>query len=123
SPLITANDTVVVTVRTPSFRVEGHRASDGELLWTQATDYILPSGSYWIPSCGPTLRSNGTVVIPGAGGTVCIRNADAPVSSVVQVAFYGLANYQANPSTYNQRLRICTPITTDENDTLYFDSR
>ena len=33
-----------------------------------------------------------------------VRAADAPSAPVVQYAFYGLANYQASPATYNARL-------------------
>src|SRR5689334_13115480 len=45
SPLVTAGNTVLLPVKTGAsggFRVEGRLATDGSLLWSQTSDYILP---------------------------------------------------------------------------------
>lgn len=121
--LVTPNNTVVATIKTgqsDSFKLEGHRGRDGALLWTFVTDYSVPTEG-WIATCGSTLTPQGTLVIPGAGGTIYIRsNGDSPSASITQVAFFGMDNYQANPAAYNQNVKICTPITSDCEGNVYF---
>ncbi len=124
SPLITMANTVIVPVKTMAtsgFRVEARRGSDGSLIWMQNTDYLLPP-HHWTPGYPPTLTSSERLYFPGAGGTVYYR--DTPDSAVPaasgQLAFYGLANYQANPSPYNSKVFINTPITADSNGNIFF---
>jgi len=123
SPLITPAGTVLVTVKTQaagSFRVEGHHAGTGATLWTTATDFVLPPHN-WTPSCGATLTPQNELVIPAIGGTVLIRSSpDVPGGAVQRVAFYGLANYQANPTPYDSFVYITTPITSDSAGNVYF---
>ncbi|HTF88543.1 MAG TPA: hypothetical protein VK843_09040 [Planctomycetota bacterium] len=123
SPLITRRNNVLVTVKTGvsgNFRVESRKGSNGALNWTQTTDYVLPNSS-WTPPCGPTLTPSNAVVIPAAGGTVLVRAAaDLSTGIAVRQAFFGIANYNAAPSTYNQFVKINTPITCDTNGTCYF---
>jgi hypothetical protein len=71
---------------------------------------------------GITLTDDGRyVAIPGGGGTVLLRSApNAPLGFTNRLAFYGIANYNANPQAFNQAIQICTPITADSTDTLYF---
>ncbi|MEO6710578.1 MAG: hypothetical protein ABI054_00630, partial [Planctomycetota bacterium] len=123
SPLITRRNNVLVTVKTGTsgnFRVESRMGSSGALNWSQSTDYVLPSSS-WTPPCGPTLTPGNAVVIPAAGGTVLVRSsADLTTGTAARQAFFGIANYNAAPSTYNQFIKINTPLTCDTAGTCYF---
>ena len=123
SPLVTQLGTVVVTVKTGAtdgFQLEGHDRHDGSLRWTQTTDYILPPHD-WTPSMGSTLTPANELAIPGAGGTIYIREKpDGAVSPVRHLAFYGLASYLANQATYDANVLIDTPITSDAHGNLYF---
>lgn len=123
SPLITAKNNVLVTVKTTAsgnFRIECRRGSNGTLVYTQTTDYVLPPWG-WIPSCGSTLTPRFALATPAIGGTVLVRqNADSATSPVVRQAFYGMANYNAAPGTYDSLVKINTPITSDARGNLYF---
>ncbi|HZT41652.1 MAG TPA: hypothetical protein VFA07_05665 [Chthonomonadaceae bacterium] len=122
SPITTENDTVIVPVKTGAtdgFQIEAHSNTDGSLLYTLATDYSLPPHN-WTPSYGPSLHYD-DLYYPGAGGTVYRRTrASAAKGTVTQYAFYGMSNYQANPSAYNSSVYVCTPITVDRAGNLYF---
>jgi hypothetical protein len=133
SPLITASNTVLVPVKVGSqnpggmgtigFRIEGHRGTDGALIWKVTSDYRLPtSGWGWIPPWGPTLRaSDGAVAFAAAGGTIYVRsNPDSATGSLTRIAFFGDANYGTNRTAFNQAIQICTPITGDSSGNLYF---
>jgi hypothetical protein len=123
SPLITAANTVVFPVKTGAadgFRVDARRAIDGSLLWSLSSDYVLPSHN-WTPSFGLALTTEPRVYFPGIGGTVYFREQPDSASGVQgQTAFYGFANYQANPSAYNASVTINTPITSDSQGNIYF---
>jgi hypothetical protein len=121
SPLITAANTVIVPVKTgtDTFRIEAHDGGDGTLLWTQATNYHAPSAQF-LPSFSPVLTHN-RLYIPAAGGVIMVReNPDQPNGKVFRLAFYGIKNYDADPSTYNANVEINTPITADSEGNLYF---
>ena len=122
SPLVTAGNTVIVPVKTGAaggFRVDARRAADGVLKWSQTTDYILPAHQ-WTPIFGPTIAPF-RVYFPGAGGTVYYQDdPDLDNGDHGQIAFYGLANYQANAPLYNANVLIDTPITADSEGNLYF---
>src|ERR1700694_5751194 len=122
-PLVTAQNTIRVPVKTGSndgFRLDAHRGGDGSLLWSIASDYVLPPHD-WIPPFGPALTPASRLYIPGAGGTVYYRDQpDSAAGSTGQIAFYGLANYQANPQSYNASVMISTPITSDGAGNIYF---
>jgi uncharacterized protein (TIGR03437 family) len=122
SPLVTEANTVIVPVKTGAtggFRVEAHKASDGTLIWTQTTDYVLPPHD-WTPEFAPAIAA-GTLYFPGAGGTVYARaNPDSATGSQAQLVFYGMANYQANTAAYNSAVMINTPIVADPAGNIYF---
>jgi hypothetical protein len=122
SPLITAQNTVIVPVKTGAsdgFRVEARSGKDGSLLWMLNTDYSVPSAGF-LPSFGPAL-SNNRVVMPAAGGTVLVRdNADTAGGTMTRLAFYGIDAFNADPATFTANVKINTPITTDSQGTLYF---
>lgn len=123
TPVITAANTVIVPVKTGAsggFRLEAHNASDGALLWTQSSDYTLPEHN-WTPAYGVTLTPNdGEIVFPGAGGTIYLRSSPNSSGLVNQLAFYGMANYTADPAAFNAAIQICTPISSDSDGNLYF---
>lgn len=123
SPLVTSSNTVIVSVKTGAlggFEIEAFDGTNGSLIWTLTTDYILPSHN-WTPVFGPVLTSQPLLYLPGAGGTVYSRNSpDSANGTVQQIAFYGLGNYQAAPNTYNQNIVINTPLTPDSSGNIYF---
>ena len=92
SPVITAKNTVIVTVRGTTsdpniFQFKAVKGQDGSAAWLSpfTTDYILPPHD-WIPVCGPSLVSGGLrLAVPGAGGTVYLRaNPDRATGAVVR---------------------------------------
>ena len=124
SPLITRSNTVIVPVKvgaTDGFRVEARNATNGVLMWMQSTDYRLPPHS-WVPSFSPVLTPKNRLWFPGGGGTVYYCDSpdatDAPAAS--QIAFYGLANYQADTNAYLGNVFINTPITSDRYGNIFF---
>jgi len=127
SPLVTPANTVVVPVKTGSnggYRVDARSAQDGSLIWSQTTDYVLPPHN-WTPSYSPALTAGNRLYFAGAGGTVYFRDSvdsGGPLS-IGQAAFFGLANYAANPASFNATVFINTPITVDGAGTIYFGFR
>jgi hypothetical protein len=124
SPVITPANTVIIPVKTGTnggFELTARNGANGTLMWTQTSDYTLPPFS-WMPPYGPALTSTNRLYFPGNGGTVYyINNPDSPGATISgQLAFYGLANYQANPSAYNSTVMIDTPITADNFGNIYF---
>jgi hypothetical protein len=124
SPVITSANNVLLpqkTGATGGFQVLALRGSTGAQFWSLVTDYVLPPHN-WTPPMGITLTDNDKhAVVPGAGGTVLIRSApNASQGYVTRKAFYGIANYNKNPSAFSSAIQICTPITCDGNQTLYF---
>ncbi|MEO8135803.1 MAG: hypothetical protein ABI831_17730, partial [Betaproteobacteria bacterium] len=127
SPVITTANTVIIPIKTGAgggFRLDARQGSNGSLLWSAATDYLLPANS-WIPSYGPALAAGGRVWFAGAGGTVYFRDnldASVPVSSG-KAAFYGLAAYQLDPASFDSTMFVNTPITADANGNIFFGFR
>jgi hypothetical protein len=116
SPLISSTNVVVLPVKKVDqngntyFSVEARQGSNGALIWSVDTDYILPPHD-WIPPCGISFMG-GTVVMPAAGGTILRRGGIGyPKGTLTRLAFYGINNYNANPSAYNATVMINTPIT------------
>lgn len=127
SPLVTQANTVLVPVKTGAsdgFRVEAHNGANGALMWSFNSDYSLPSHG-WTPSYQPAITPNGRLYLAGAGGTVYSRdNLDSPIpGAITQIAFYGMANYNADKTTYDAAIKICTPLTSDANGNVYFGYR
>jgi len=124
SPVITAQNNVLIPVKTGAeggFQVIAIHAATGKQYASWTTDYVLPTHN-WTPPLGITLTPDGKyVAIPGAGGTVWLRSspnaANGPAS---RLAFYGIVNYNLNPQAFSNAIQICTPITADSSDTLYF---
>jgi hypothetical protein len=124
SPLITQANTVIIPEKTTStggFQVEARSGTDGGLIWRQTTDYSEPPHG-WVLPFAPVLTPNNRLFFAGAGGTLYyMDNVDSPAATApVQVAFYGLTNYQANPSAYNAAVYIDTPLTSDSLGNIYF---
>jgi glucose/arabinose dehydrogenase len=132
SPLITAANTIITPVKTGTaggFEVKSLSAATGSVRWTVASDYVLmpasgTSGYHWIPSYSPTLTPYNRVYFAGAGGTVLYTDApDAAGPSpptIGRLAFFGLANYNANPAAYNSTVFVNTPITSDAAGDIFF---
>jgi hypothetical protein len=111
----------VKTTDTGDYRIEAHNGSTGQLMWEVSTDYTTPA-SEWTPSFSPVLTPQGGLYFQGAGGTVYyIADPDSSTTPVVtQLAFYGLSNYTSDPTTYNNDVQICTPITSDSAGDIFF---
>jgi hypothetical protein len=126
SPLLTQANTVIVPVKTGAtngFQVEGRSGVGGSLTWTEPTDYLLPPHG-WTPSYSPVLTSTGRLYYAGAGGTVYyVDNVDGTPTAPVRLAYYGLANYNANPNAYNATVYVNTPLTTDSAGDVFFGVR
>jgi hypothetical protein len=124
SPLITRSNTLIVPVKTTAsggFRVEARVATNGALNWMQSTDYRLPPHN-WTPSFSPTLTPKNRLHFSGGGGTVYYRDFPDSTSLVVtgQIAFYGLANFNADTNAYLNNVYINTPITSDRYGNIFF---
>ncbi len=123
SPLVTAANTVLVSVKTGAadgFQVEARRGADGVLLYTLPTDYSLPPHN-WIPSFSAVLSARNRLYYAGAGGTVYYRDQpDALTGPSGQIAFYGTATYLGNPAAFNGTVKISTPITSDRYGNIFF---
>lgn len=123
SPMITASNTVIIAVKTGfsgGFNVEARSGKKGKKIWKAKTDFVLAPHD-WTPSFPAHLTAQNRLYYAGAGGTVYFRDTpDLKTGSSGQLAFYGLANYQANKSIYNSRVMIDTPITADEAGNIYF---
>jgi hypothetical protein len=131
SPLITANNTVLVPVKTGAtngFQVTAFNGANGATKYTVSTDYILPAHN-WIPVYNPCVATGafGTrMYYAGAGGTIWhIDNPDSntPGVPVREVFYTSLANYNANAAAYNNTIFVNTPITADSSGNIYFGFR
>ncbi len=129
APVVSAANTVFVPVKTAGdrFQVSAFNGATGASIYTLPTDYLLPSHN-WILPYNPALASDpsGTrLYYAGAGGTVYyIDNPDStPAATPVQVAFYGLSSYRANPAAFNTSVFIDTPITSDSSGDIFFGYR
>ena len=132
SPLVTAANTVIVPVKTGAtggFEVQAISAVNGASRWTLTSDYaLMPAGGTngydWTPSYSPTLTPSNRLYFAGDGGTV--EYTDSPdaagpnAPAIGRLAFFGLANYNANPAAYNSTVFINTPITSDAAGDIFF---
>lgn len=123
SPMITAKNTVLVAVKTSAsgnFEMQAVSGQTGGNIWTIKTDYILPPYD-WLPPLPAHLTAQNRLYFAGAGGTVYYRDTpDKKSGNSGQFAFYGIANYRADKSAYNGTVMIDTPITADDQGTIYF---
>lgn len=123
SPAITSKNTVLVPVKRSaqgSYTVEAHAGADGTLLWSMASDWIMPPHR-WAPSFNVTLTASNRVYAAGSGGRVLYRDdADSAASASKSTAFYGDAAYSANKAAYDATVFVNTPITADSGGNIYF---
>ncbi|MEO8752919.1 MAG: hypothetical protein ABI624_09590, partial [Casimicrobiaceae bacterium] len=123
SPVITARNTVVVPVKTGptgGFSVDARSGGNGALLWSAASDYILPAHD-WTPSFNVALTPGNRLYMPGAGGKLYYRdNADAATGSVQTAVFYGAGAYQGAQAQFDASVFINTPLTTDAQGNVFF---
>jgi hypothetical protein len=123
SPMITGMNTVLVPVKTsPSggFEIDAVKGKTGRNLWTLKTDYVVPPHD-WFPPLPAHLTAQNRLYFAGAGGTVYYRDTpDAKAGNSGQLAFYGIANYQANKNALDATVKIDTPITADDQGNIYF---
>jgi hypothetical protein len=131
SPVITADNTVIVPEKNESlggFDVKGFDGATGAMRWTQTEgEEFVPPPHDWTPSYGVALAplaGGPRLYFPGAGGTVLFRDSPDSDGAVAagRVAFYGNANYSANPSAY-AGIEISSPLTADSQGNLYFTYR
>jgi hypothetical protein len=122
SPIITKKNTIIVPVKVgfdDTFRMEGHKGSTGALIWQLDSDYVQPPHDWTLPF--PVTLAGSVLVMPGAGGTVITRtNPDQATGTTNRLAFFGIANYNSDPGSYNSTVQINTPITADSSGNLYF---
>jgi outer membrane protein assembly factor BamB len=121
SPVITAKNTVIVPVKTgtSSFRVQAHDGTTGKKLWTLGTAYQPPFAGF-MPGLGVTLSQHHLLVPDVAGGILMRANPDNVNGTISHLYFYVLENYLADPSVYQQAVKINTPLTADADGNLYF---
>jgi hypothetical protein len=123
SPVITSKNTVVVPVKRAAqdgYVLEAHSGQTGELMWSMASDYVMPA-HHWAPSYTVTLTRANRVYAPGLGGRVLYRDdADATGGTPQSIAFYGNAAYSAAKAAYDASVFVNTPITADSEGNIYF---
>ena len=123
SPVVTSHNTVVVPVKTGAgggFRIETRSGTNGGLIWSAASDYLLPAHN-WVPSYNLALGAANRLYAPGAGGKLLTRaDADAASGAVDTIVFYGAAAYAANPAAFDASVFINTPITVDSQGNVFF---
>jgi hypothetical protein len=123
SPVITSGNVVILPVKTGAagnFKLEAREGLNGALLWSAATDYVMPAHS-WTPSYNPVLTLSNRVYAPDSGGRLWMRTDAGSSSGVVSSAvFYGQALYGANKAVFDASVLINTPITSDDAGNLFF---
>lgn len=128
-PMISRLGNVVFPVKTSAtgdFVVEGRRGADGTLLWSTPTDWTMPPAG-WKPVCGAALlpqpgnTSKTSMVVAASGGRIIVRDdVDTASSRTRYITFYGEAAYKANPTAFNNNVKINTPITVDTKGNIFF---
>ena len=123
SPVVTTNNTVVIPVKTGAtggYRVEGRNGVSGALIWSAVTDYVTPPRN-WLPPYSPLLTEQGRLYVQGAGGKLLVRSdGDAANGTFAPQVFYGAANYNLNPATFDGTVFINTPLTADAQGNIFF---
>ena len=92
SPVITSHNTVVLPVKTGAaggFGIEARSGTNGGLIWSASTDYVLPAHN-WVPSYNLALTTGNRLYAPGSGGKLLVKdNADVAAGSLQALVFYG----------------------------------
>ncbi len=123
SPVVTSHNTVVVPVKTGSaggFRVEARSGSNGGLIWSADSDYVLPA-SHWVPSYNVALTTGNALFAPGSGGKLLVKdNADSASGALRTLVFYGATAYAASPAAFDATVFVDTPLTVDTQGNVFF---
>ncbi|HEX7644326.1 MAG TPA: hypothetical protein VF472_19135 [Burkholderiaceae bacterium] len=123
SPMITANNTVLIAVKTQTgggFQMQARSAAKGALVWSANSDYVVPPHQ-WIPSFGSTLTPGNRLYMPGSGGKIYyMDNPDSAGGTMQTIVFYGASSYSAAPSSFDGTVYINTPITSDSKGNIFF---
>jgi hypothetical protein len=103
-----------------SVRFEARSGTNGALIWSGTSDYVLPVHN-WVPSYNLALSPSNRLHAPGAGGKLFVReDADSPTGAITTAVFYGESVYAANPAAFDSTVIINTPLTVDTAGTVYF---
>ncbi|HLA70707.1 MAG TPA: hypothetical protein VK624_04295 [Steroidobacteraceae bacterium] len=123
SPVISGANTVLVPVKTAaqgSFRIEARSGSNGALLWSATSDYVVPPHN-WFPSFNLTITANNRVYAPGAGGKLYYRdNVDSASGTLQTAVFYGASVYAGATAALDAAVMVSTPITVDAAGNAWF---
>ncbi len=123
SPVVTSHNTVVVPVKTGragGFRLEARSGTNGGLIWSANSDYVLPP-SNWVPSYNVALTTGNRLFAPAVGGKLLVKDdADASGGTLRTLIFYGTNAYNAAPATFDATVFVNTPITVDTQGNAFF---
>lgn len=123
SPVVTSHNTVLVPVKTGrggGFRVEARSGSNGGLIWSADTDYVLPAAN-WVPSYNVALTTGNRLFAPGSGGKLLVKDdADSASGSLRSLVFYGANAYAASPAAFDATVFVNTPVTVDTQGNAFF---
>ncbi len=123
SPVVTSHNTVIIPVKTGAaggFRFEARAGTNGDLIWSADSDYVLPAHN-WVPSYNLALNAANRLHAPGAGAKLLVRdNADSATGTIGKLVFYGAAAYDAAPAAFDATVFINTPITIDTAGNVFF---
>lgn len=126
SPLVTASNTVIISVRTSesdTFRLDVVNGADGTLKYSLESAWTPPDHN-WTPVFAPVLTPANRLYYPGPGGTVLFRDQpDGADGSAGQIAFFGNAVYGADPGAFDSTVQIATPIVSDCCGDIFFGIR
>jgi hypothetical protein len=110
----------VKTTTAGAFRIEARLGSNGALMWSSTTDYVLPAHN-WVPPYNLVLTEANRVYAPGAGGKLFYRDdVDSTTGNIQMAVFYGANTYQAATATFNSTVYINTPLTADSQGNVFF---
>jgi hypothetical protein len=123
-PMITAANTVLLPVKTSAtgnWQVSALSGKTGKLIWSLASDYVVPPGVSEVPAFAAQLTRQNRLYYAGAGGTVLYRDTpNARKGATGRLAFYGLSIFNAHTATMTSDVMVTTPITADQAGNIYF---
>ncbi|MGZ5183555.1 MAG: hypothetical protein ACXWCO_00485 [Caldimonas sp.] len=123
SPVVTSHNTVVLPVKTGAaggFRIEARSGGNGGLIWSAASDYVLPA-HHWVPGYNLALTAGNGLYAPGAGGKLLVKDdADSASGTLRTLVFYLAGVYAAAPAAFDASVFINTPITVDPLGNVFF---
>ena len=123
SPVVTSHNAVVLPLKTGAaggFRIEARAGSNGGLIWSADSDYVLPPHN-WVPSYNVALSVGNRLYAPGAGGKLLVKDdADAASGTLQTAVFYGASVYGAARAAFDATVFINTPVTVDPLGNVFF---